>query len=116
MLKAYVQFKVPQLFIDEVKAEREQIEDGVVRITRIIKRDHAAHHQHNVYVMATAIRGELVLRLTAPCGPLIGDKPKDEKVEKAAEKMQVDLERDLKDLGMDVRNGGYITAIAAEAA
>lgn len=116
MLKAYVEFRVPQLFLDEVKAEQAEIQDNVVRVTQLRKRDHSNPRQVLVFVVATAIRQDLVLRLMAPAGALVGDDKKDKKIQQAADKLEADLARDLEDVCMDVRHGGYITAIAAEAA
>lgn len=107
MIKAYVEFRVPQLFVDEVKVCAGELDDGIARVTQLHKRDGA--HTHNVFVMATAIHQDKILRLTAPIGSLgFGDK-KDEQTRKQADKVEKDLNEQLNELGVDVR-GGYITA------
>ena len=116
MLKAYIEFRVPQLFVDEVKAEQAEIEDNVVRVTTLRKRDRGNPHLVQLYLVVTAIRGDHLLRLMAPMGAFTGDKKKDEALEKKSEKQQADLARDLEDLCMDVRHGGYIDPVREKAA
>jgi hypothetical protein len=115
MIKAYIDFRMPHLFVEEIELSAEEIDSKIVRVGSLWKRDHANPHCDHVFVMATAIQGDLVLRLTHPVGTMRGVASEDKKVEDKAGKIEKDLEKQLTEIGMDVRSG-RVTAIVPEAA
>lgn len=115
MLKAYVDFRMPDLFLDEIKRCSDAIEDKVVRVTTRRKLDTRNPHCRHVHTMATAIHNDMVLRLIYPVGMTRGEEKKDAKIEAAAEKAEEDLVKQLEEAGMDVRHG-VIWAVVPEAA
>lgn len=114
MLKAYVDFRVPLSFVREVRACVDEIDGGIVRVTKDRQRDHMNHHCRHLFVVATAIHHDQVIRLRFGVGMTQG-RDDDKEIEQRAEDFYAGLVKDLEDAGATVR-GGIITALLPEAA
>ena len=103
-----VKFHEVDEFLEELRMDRLYIEDRIVRLTAEYRP--MPHNVHQLSILSSAvIRGKVVL-LKRSCGTICNiDMESDRQAKNMAEEVASKIEKEVKDMGLEMRKGFFET-------
>lgn len=100
-----VKFNSPAEFVEELKADAEKVDRGIVRVTQQFASSNLSPNVRSASIVATARIGDQIIRLDRYCGDLWGMDSADEAVQRKLSDVMMFIDNAVTSFGLTVRPG-----------